>query len=152
MANQASILLNHIVGTFQAMPLVNTIAFRDDNVIDVEKENIYPLVFIQLLSSPRPQQERREYRISFEVVNQRDDTKTATQSKLLLDTNYIDNIGITDTIANDFIMEVLKTHNDFDININEDSISDFVPVKKGERNFLDGVKFECVFSIHQNAV
>ena len=70
----------------------------------------------------------------------------------MLDTNYIDNVGITDTIANDFIQEILKTHNDLDINVVEDSISDFTPVRKGERNCLDGWRFECTFSMHQNAV
>lgn len=152
MANQASLLLNHIVSVLQAHPLVNTVVFKDDNVLDVEKENIYPLVSLNLLSSPRPQQDLREYRIEFTVLNQRDDLKIATPSKLMLDTNYIDNIGITDTIANDFIQEILKTHNDLDINVVEDSISDFTPVRKGERNCLDGCRFECTFSMHQNAV
>ena len=73
-------------------------------------------------------------------------------SKLMRNTNYIDNVGITDSIANNFVMEILKTHNDFDINIDEDSITDFEPVKKDERNCLDGVKFECTFTIHQNDI
>jgi hypothetical protein len=152
MANQLSVLLNFIVGVFDADPLVNTIAFTDVDVIDVEKENIYPLVTLKLLPSPGPDQNFRAYALSVEVLNQRDDTKTPTPSKLLTDTNYVDNIGITDSIANNFIMQILKTHNEFDINIDEDSITDFVPVKKGERNALDGITFECTFTIHQNDV
>jgi isocitrate dehydrogenase len=73
-------------------------------------------------------------------------------SKLMKNTNYVDNVGICDSIANNFIMGILKTHNDFDININEDSISDFIPVKKDERNMLDGISFECTFTMHQNDI
>lgn len=152
MANQLSILLNHIVSVFEADDLVHTIVFKDDEVLDVEKENIYPLVSLQLLPSPKPEQDLRAYTFAIEVLNQRDDVKAATTSKLMSDTNYIDNIGITDSIANNFVMEILKTHNDFDINIYEDSITDFETVKKDERNCLDGFKFECTFTIHQNDI
>ena len=150
MANQISQLLTHVVSVFDAMPLVNTIVFKDDDVLDTEKENVYPLVNIVLLSSPAPVEDLREFRLGFEILNQRDDIKKSTPSKLLSDINYIDNIGITDTIGNDFVMEVLKTHNDLDINITE--VSEFVPVRKDERNNLDGVKFEVLFSMHQNSI
>ena len=152
MSNKQSQLLTHIVSIFDAMPLVNTIVFKDDDVLDVEKENIYPLVSIVLLSSPAPFEDRREFRLGFEILNQRDDRKTATPSKLMSDTNYIDNVGICDSIANNFVMEVLKTHNDLDINIIDDGVSEFEPVKKDERNRLDGIKFEATFSMHQNGI
>ena len=152
MANQASKLLTFIVETFEAMPLVNTIVFKDDDVLDVEKENVYPLVSIQLLTSPAPDMYLREYRLGFEILNQRDDAKKPTPSKLLTDVNYIDNIGICDSIGNNFIMEILKSHNDLSITIVEDSISEFETIRKDERNCLDGIKFECTFSMHQNDV
>ena len=152
MSNKQSILLNFIVETFNQNPLVNTIVFKDDDVLDVEKENVYPLVSIQLLTSPAPFDDHREYSLRFEILNQRDDRKTATPSKLMSDTNYIDNVGICDSIGNDFLMEILKTHNDFDINVVEDSVSEFEPVKKDERNMLDGVRFEVTFSMHQNSI
>lgn len=152
MANQLSKLLNHIVSVFEANDLVNTIVFKDDDVLDVEKENIYPLVSLLLLPSSKPEQDLRAFSFAIEILNQRDDLKITTPSKLMLDTNYIDNIGVTDSIANDFVMEILKTHNDLDINIDEDSISEFTPIKKDERNCLDGVRFELTFTMHQNAI
>lgn len=152
MSNKASILLNFVVDTFNANSLVKTIVFKDDDVLDVEKENIYPLVSIQLLPSPAPFEDHREFRLGFEILNQRDDRKVATPSKLMSDTNYIDNVGICDSIGNNFLMEILKTHNDFDINIIEDSVSEFEPVRKDERNCLDGIKFEATFSMHQNNI
>lgn len=152
MSNKQSQLLTHIVSIFDAIPLVNTIVFKDDDVLDVEKKNVYPLVSIQLLTSPAPFDDRREFRLGFEIFNQRDDRKTATPSKLMSDTNYIDNVGICDSIGNNFVMEILKTHNDLDINVVEDSVSEFEPAKKDERNRLDGIKFEATFSMHQNAI
>ena len=152
MSNKQSQLLNHIVSIYDAIPLVNTIVFKDDDVLDVEKENVYPLVSIQLLTSPAPFDDRREFRLRFEILNQRDDRKVAAPSKLMSDTNYIDNVGICDSIANNFVMEVLKTHNDLDINIINDGVSEFEPIRKDERNCLDGVRFEVTFSMHQNAI
>ncbi len=75
MAAQLSTLLTFIEDTFKANPLVNTIVFKDDDTIDVEKENIYPLVNIILLPSPRPDQNGRSYTVKFEILNQRDDIK-----------------------------------------------------------------------------
>ncbi len=152
MANQLSSLLKLVVDTFDAMPLVNTVVFKDDDVVDVEKENVYPLVSISLLTSPAPGLNEKEYKIAFEVYNQRDDRKIPTPNKLMLDTNYIDNVGICDSIANNFVLEFLKTHNDFDIGIVDDSVSEFEPVRKDERNCLDGIKFEATFFTHQNNI
>jgi hypothetical protein len=38
--------------TFDLTHLVNTIAFKDTDVIDVDKKNIYPLCYLKLLTSP----------------------------------------------------------------------------------------------------
>lgn len=152
MANQLSSLLNLVVDTFESMPLVHTRVLKDDDVVDVEKENVYPLAVIRLMKSPAPTVDLREYRLAFEIFNQRDDRKIPTPSKLMLDTNYIDNIGICDSIANNFILDFLKTHNDIDAGIVDGSISDFETVRKDERNCLDGIKFEATFYTHQNNI
>ena len=152
MASQLSSLLKLVWNTFDEMPLVNTTVFKDDNVVDVEKENVYPLVSISLLTSPAPDLNAKEYRIAFEIFNQRDDRKIPTPNKLMLDTNYIDNIGICDTIANNFVLSFYKTHNDIDAGIVDDSVSEFEPARKDERNCLDGIKFEATFYTHQNNI
>lgn len=152
MANQLSNILNYTVSVFDAMPLVNTIVIKDDDVVDVEKENVYPLVSINLITSPAPLEDLRVYKLQIEVYNQRDDRKIATPSKLMSDTNYIDNIGICDSIANNFIMELMKSHNDYSIGIVGGSISDFEFKRKDERNALDGVKFDVQLYTHQNDI
>ena len=152
MANQLSNLFNEVVSVLDAMPLVNTIVLKDDNVVDVEKENVYPLVNIRFVNSPAPEADIRNYVLAFEVYNQRDDRKIATPSKLMSDTNYIDNIGIVDSIANNFVLNFLKTHNDYDIGIVDDGVSEFEPTAKDERNCLDGIKFEVTFYTHQNDI
>jgi hypothetical protein len=152
MANQLSNLLNEVVSVLDSMPLVNTIVLKDDNVVDVEKENVYPLVNIRFVNSPAPETDIRNYVLAFEVYNQRDDRKIATPSKLMSDTNYIDNMGIVDSIANNFVLNFLKTHNDYDIGIVDDGVSEFEPTAKDERNCLDGIKFEVTFYTHQNDI
>jgi hypothetical protein len=152
MANQVSSLLNFIVDTLDKNPLVNTIIFKDSDVYDVEKENVYPLVSIQLLNAPAPTENLREFKLSFEVLNQRDDIKKANTSKLMLDTNYIDNIGICDSIANDFILEIIKSHNDLNITIVEGGVSEFETIRRDERNCLDGIYFELNLSTYQNGI
>ena len=152
MANQLSSLLKLVWTTFDEMPLVNTVVFKDDDVVDVEKENVYPLVSINLLTSPPPETDFRTYKLGFEVFNQRDDRKIPTPSKLMLDTNYIDNVGNCDSIANNFILDFLKTHNDIDAGIVDDSVSEFEYIRKDERNCLDGIKFEATFYTHQNNI
>lgn len=149
MANQVSKLLNHVVSVFDASPLVNTIVFKDDDVIDTEKENLYPLVSMQIVSSVKAE-DLVTITLGIEALNQRDFKAQAQPSKLMLDTNYIDNLNVCDTIGNDFILEITKTHNDLDINVLE--YSPFTYVRKDERNGLDGVKFEVVFSMHQNDI
>lgn len=149
MANQVSILLNHVVSVFEANPLVNTVCFRDDDVLDVEKENIYPLVKITLNSSEKLENSQKVV-LDFGIYNQRDFIPKGQSSKLMSDTNYIDNIGIVDSIGNDFIMEYLKTHNDFNIFILEKT--DFEYIRKDERNCLDGLTFQVVFEMPQNGI
>lgn len=152
MANQLSNILNYTVEVFDAMPLVNTIVIKDDDVVDVEKENIYPLVSINLINSPYQLDDIRTFKIQIEVFNQRDDRKIATPSKLMSDTNYIDNINVCDSIANNYINELRKTHNQFDIGIFENGLSDFTYKRKDERNALDGVMFEVILYTHQNDI
>lgn len=152
MANQLSKVTSFIISKLELMPLVNTIIVKDDEVYDVEKENIYPLVSLRLLPSPAPIQDLRSYVFEFEILNQRDYSPKPKPSKLMDDTNYIDNLGICDSIGNDFLQDILKSHNELDINIVEETITDFIPVNRDERNMMDGFKFQCTFTTHQNAV
>ena len=150
MANQVSKLLNHVVSVFDANPLVHTIVFKDDDVVDVEKENVYPLVSIRLIESPEQEPDVYFESMEISVINQRDKLPISTPSKLMSDVNYIDNINICSSILNDFYLEILKSHNDLDIDIfNKSSVK---PVSKDERNGLDGKVQEFTFSLHQNAI
>ena len=149
MANQVSNLINHIVSVFDAMPLVNTIILKDDEVLDVEKENVYPLVSIELLNSTK-ELDVVFVTMLFNILNQREFSVKPPISKLMTESNYIDNINICDSIGNEFILEILKSHNDLDINV--ESYSNFEFIRKDGRNCLDGVEFEVNFSLHQNGI
>jgi hypothetical protein len=149
MANQTSKIINFIINEFDKMELVNKISLRDDDVIDVEKENIYPLVSIRI-GSFSILEDRVAMKVSFKIATQRDANKKPKTSKLLKDTNYIDNVNIVNTIANDFVIGIWHNHNEHDINIEE--VSSFDPVDDDERNGLDGITFEATFSTHQNGI
>lgn len=144
-----SILVNHVVSVFNLNPLVNTIILKDDDVKDVENKNFYPLVEIRIVESAKFENEQF-YNLSFEILKQRDFIPKAKVSKLMTDTDFLDNIGICDSIGNHFILEYQKSHNNFNIMI--DSYSDFEFIKKDERNGLDGVKFQVTFKVPQNGI
>ena len=148
MANQSSKILNFIVGEFDKQDLVNTISLRDDDLIDVERENIYPLVSIRL-GRFIPEHDKVSLEVFFRIVTQRDVSNKTKPSKLLTDTNYIDNVNIINTIANDFVMGIWYKHNEYDIDI--DGVSGFDPIDD-ERNGVDGITFEATFSTHQNGI
>lgn len=149
MANQISLIVNKIVSIFNNDKRVHTIVFKDDDVIDVEKRNIYPLVNIDLRKSDILD-DRINVTIGFAILTQRDDIRKAQPNKLMNDTNYIDNINTCFSIANDFLAEIIRNHNEDDINI--ESFSEVTFIIKDERNTLDGVDFTAIFSTHQNDI
>jgi len=85
------------------------------------------------------------YSFKITIVQQRDTLPQKTDSKLLLDSNYLDNINETHSIAQRFI-NVLTLQNN-DLNIEVDSISELKILKKWKGGKLDGVQFEIDLSI-----
>jgi hypothetical protein len=140
----SSKIINYLVEALQANPLVNTISLRDDDVIDVEKSNVYPLVAMRLLTSTK-EENRVLTKISFHIKMLRDFIPKSQPSKLMTDTNYIDNIAICDSIGNNLILELLKVDNDLNIFI--ETYTDF----EYTTNF-DGVVFSIDFVTAQNGI
>lgn len=137
-------ILNYLVELLQANTLVNTISLRDDDVFDVEKSNIYPLVAMRLISSIK-EENRVLTKINFQIRIVRDFIPKAQPSKLMTDTNYIDNIAICDSIGNDLILDFHKVDNGKNIFI--DTYTDFEYTTN-----LDGVNFSIDFISSQNGI
>jgi hypothetical protein len=140
----SSKIISYLVQVLQANSLVNTISLRDDDVIDTEKSNVYPLVAMRLLTSTK-EENRVLTKISFQIRILRDFIPKSQPSKLMTDTNYIDNIAICDSIGNDLILHFLKVDNDFNIFI--DTYTDFEYTTN-----LDGVNFTVDFVTAQNGI
>jgi hypothetical protein len=142
--NETSKINNFTIALFNANELVNTISIIPTNLIDLNKENIYPLVNVEMLTADvQPDVIVFDFRIT--VVQQRDVRPIKTDSKLLSDSNYLDNINETLSIAQRFINVLTRQNNDYEIEIVNQSNVDFLKEWRG--SMLDGVQFTIELSI-----
>ncbi len=142
--NESSLIYNWIVEQFQTNELVNTISIVPTAVIDTNKENIYPLVNIDLIDI-ETQTDYLIFNFTIIVIQQRDIKPIKLDSKLMTNTNYIDNINETVSIANRFINVVEKQNNDSNIELQ--SLSRLKVLKEWGTGICDGVRFDISLSI-----
>jgi len=142
--NEIYIINDWLIKEFQKNILVNTISTLPTLQMDANISNIYPLVNLDLLDTDITENLiSANYRIT--IVQQRDTKAQATDNKLLVDTNYIDNVSETHSIAHKLLNALLRAHNDLNIEIL--SQSNLRQLKNWSRNSLDGVQFELELSI-----
>lgn len=133
-----------LIKEFQKDELVNTISTLPTLQIDTQIANIYPLVNLDLLDTDiTATQILANYRIT--IVQQRDTKTDITDNKLLTNSNYIDNVSETHSIAHKLINKLLRGYNDLNIEIA--SQSQLRQLKNWSRNSLDGVQFDLELSI-----
>lgn len=142
--NESSLIYDFIIAEFDANDLVNTISIVPFAEIDINKENIYPLVNIDLIDI-ETQTDYLIYNFNITVIQQRDIKPTKIDSKLLNNTNYIDNLNETVSIANRFINVIEKQNNDSSIELQ--SLSRLKVLKEWGRGICDGVRFDVSLSI-----
>lgn len=142
--NETSIINNFVIDKFNSNELVNTISIVSTNTIDYNKENIYPLVNIDL-TTVEHRTDVLVYSFIVTIVQQRDITPKKIDSKLMADTNYIDNLNETVSIGQRFVNELEFQNNDDNIEI--DSVTDFDVLKDWRGNGLDGVQLTIDLSI-----
>ncbi|MBP8034165.1 MAG: hypothetical protein KAZ71_06170 [Bacteroidia bacterium] len=142
--NESSLIYNWIVEQFQSNELVNTISIVPTAVIDTNKENIYPLVNIDLIDI-ETESDYLTYNFNITVIQQRDIKPIKIDSKLMTNTNYIDNINETVSIANRFINVIEKQNNDSNIELQ--SLSRLKVLKEWGTGICDGVRFDISLSI-----
>lgn len=142
--NELTIINNFIIDSFDVNNLVNTISIVPTIAMDINQENIYPLVNIDLKNSDVNEQEViGEFEIT--VVQQRDTRPIKLDNKLLSNTNYLDNVNETHSILQKFINKLLLQNNDENIEIVEQSTIRIL--KEWSRNNLDGVQVTMNLSI-----
>ncbi|MDQ8014744.1 MAG: hypothetical protein REI96_20010 [Flavobacterium nitrogenifigens] len=133
-----------LVKEFQKNELVNTISTLPTLQIDTQIANIYPLVNLDLQDTDITESQiLANYRIT--IVQQRDTRTDITDNKLLTNSNYIDNVSETHSIAHKLLNKLLRGYNDLNIEIQ--SQSTLRQLKNWSRNSLDGVQFDLELAI-----
>ncbi len=143
--NETSKINKYIIDDFSSNDLVNTISIVETGLIDLNKENIHPLVNVDLIDA-EVQDDAIIYEFIITAVQKRDINPQAIDSKLLNDSNYLDNINETLSIAQKFINRLRRFNNDENIEIV--SISNLEFLKDFRGGGLDGVQFTINLSIH----
>ena len=143
--NELTLLNDFVIGRFDLNPLVNTITIVPTFDLDFNKENIYPLVNIDMTDIDI-QTDAFVVTYKITILQQRDIKPIKTNSKLLNDSNYLDNMNETNSIAADFINYLRWKNNDLVVEIQNLSRIDFLENYKG--NGLDGVQFDIDLSIY----
>lgn len=141
--NELSLLQAFIIEHFQSNNLVNTISTVETEVMDANKENIYALVNLDLRGTDI-QDDVVSVQYIITIVQMRDVRPQKTDSKLLGDTNYIDNLNETHSIAQRFINYLTRQNNDENIEIENLST---VTILKDWRHGLDGLQFTIDLTI-----
>lgn len=144
MANEISKLNDWIIAEYEKDNLVNTISIVPTFELDLNKENVYPLVNVDMINSFVEEQVIIVI-FNMTILQQRDTRPIKTDSKLLRDSNYIDNINETHSIAQRFINVLTMQNNEELIEI--DTISTLKILKEYKGGLLDGVQFTINLSI-----
>lgn len=124
-----------VVNKFKTNPLVNTITFEKSSEIDYNKENIYPLVNVDLVSST-PGYTTTSLNLIITALQERDVKNELVDDKLF-GTNLIDNLNECHQILEKFIKEIKFKHNEFDIDVISVSNIEFI---KNYQGVTDGCK------------
>lgn len=140
---------NYIIARFQDDEMVNTITFNDTFVVDTQKENIYPIVAINLQSiSEDTAQSLNLYTFRIYCLQKRDVQRIMTPSKLMDDTNLIDNLAETENILQRFNNYISRLEIEENINVYEKS--QLTPLYNYAGSGLDGFNITISLSYPNN--
>lgn len=140
---------NYIIARFQDDDMVNTITFNDTFVVDTQKENIYPIVAINLQSiSEDTAQSLNLYTFRIYCLQKRDVQRIMTPSKLMEDTNLIDNLAETENILQRFNNYISRLEIEENINVYEKS--QLTPLYNYAGSGLDGFNITITLSYPNN--
>lgn len=141
--NELQKVKDYIVSKFDTDKLVNTITTLSDDLIDTNKETIYPVVNCDYQSSTI-QEDVLLFYYHIKVLDQNDVYIKSTDSKLQQDTNQSDIWNETFNIAQSFINSFRQYNS---LNIEMSSVSNITPIKNENLNDLSGHEFDIVLSI-----
>jgi len=142
--NELQKVRNYIIAKFQSDDLVNTLTTLSNDLVDTNKETIYPVVNVDYRGAPI-QEDIVSFSYHIKALDQNDVYIHTTDSKLQEDTNQADIWNETFNICQTFINSFRQYNSD---NIEMISISDITPIKNQQLNGLSGHEFDIVLSIN----
>jgi hypothetical protein len=134
---------DYVISKFQADPLVNTITTLTSDLVDKNKETIYPVVNIDH-TNDTIQEDVIMFAFHIMALDQNDVYTRTTDSKLQVDTNKDDIFNETFNICQQFINS-FRQYNDLDIELV--AVSAITAIKNKELNDLSGREFDIILSI-----
>ena len=141
--NELQKVRNYIKSKFDSDSLVNTITSVSDNLIDTNKETIYPVVNFDYLDSDI-QDDVILFSYHITALDQNDVYTKTTDSKLLEDTNQSDILNETFNICQSFINSFREYNTD---SIEISSKSTITTIMNERLNGLSGHEFDIILSI-----
>lgn len=141
--NEVQKVKNYIVNKFQSDELVNIITTLTSDLVDTNKETIYPVVNVDYRTS-NVQQDILLFSYHIKALDQNDIYIKSTDSKLLQDTNQSDILNETFNICQSFINSFRQYNSD---SIEMVSVSEITAIKNAQLNDLSGHEFDIVLSI-----
>lgn len=136
---------DHVVGYFQAHPLVNTVTTLTPDLIDTNKDTIYPLVNVDL-ELESIDNDVIVFNANIYVLDQLDKYTRTTDNKLLTDTNSIDIDNEMFSVCQDFINS-FRQYNTPGIELVGVSEVDTIRGESEYLNGLNGFTFTATLSI-----
>lgn len=141
--NELSKINRYIINWFKSDVLVNTVTTLTDDLIDTNKETIYPLVNLEYINTDILEDIILvSYRIK--CMDQNDIYTTPTDSKLLIDTNNQDIMNETFNVCQSFINS-FRQYNIEGIELQSKTV--LTPIKFDKLNGLSGHGFDVILSI-----
>ena len=137
---------DYVVGKFQADPLVNTITTVRPDIVDTNKETIYPLVNIDYIDND-VQEDVILFSFHIKALDQNDVYTRTTDSKLQIDTNKDDIFNETFNICQSFINS-FRQNNSLVIEMSSKSKVTSIYLEDNTAiNGLSGHEFDIILSI-----
>jgi hypothetical protein len=137
--NEISLIYKFLIEHFKNDLLVNTITILPTLEMDFNKENIYPLVNLDLKETS-PAYDNIEAQFTITILQQRDVNAKKIDNKLLTNTNYVDNLNETHSIGMKLINRLEKQNNDENVEVS--TYTNFRILKDYGMSGLDGVQFD----------
>ena len=134
---------DYILGKFHADPLVNTITTLSNDLVDTNKETIYPVVNVDYKTAEVSNDVVR-FAYHIKALDQLGVYSRSTDSKLQTDTNQDDVWNETFNICQSFINSFRQYNSD---NIELVSVSTVNRIKNENLNGLSGHEFDITVSI-----